>query len=211
MRRLFSKSSILIIFILTFLFRNNIINLMSYFNSVFNYHDNSLLAETLRIENLDLKNELDNITDLYDVDNYNLKKINTRIFINNIYNSNNIVLNKGEHDKVSIGSPVINNKGLVGVISKVTKNTSTASLIHVSNISVVINDEYGVLNYKNNELIVKNIYNAKINDIVYTSGLSNIPYGIITGYVYRIYNDYVIIRSKVNFDKLSYLTILERD
>ena len=48
-------------------------------------------------------------------------------------------------------------------------------------LSVKINDIYGILESKNNELIVSNILsdsNVNVNDIVYTSGLTDIPENI---------------------------------
>ena len=83
---------------------------------------------------------------------------------------------------------------------------------------------YGLLsgyNYDNKTLKVEGIAeNTGIPEgsLVTTSGLGeNIPAGIVIGYVKRVTSDnfdlarVVEVESKVNFDALSYVTILKRE
>ena len=85
------------------------------------------------------------------------------------------------------------------------------------NLSVKINENYGILKYENNELIVMGINNKgklDIGDKVYTSDVSNYPKNVLIGFVSNISVDnYEIekvlkITPAVNFNNLKYLSVI---
>ena len=130
-----------------------------------------------------------------------------------------IVISKGSNDNIKKGNIVINENGLIGIISKVNKNSSEVKLITNSDtsISVKINNSYGILKSKDNKLYVENIkLDKKINigDKVYTSGLTSIPEGIIIGTVSKVNKDsleleYILdINSSNNFNNIKYVGVI---
>ena len=87
-----------------------------------------------------------------------------------------------------------------------------------SNISVKINNSYGMLKYLNNSLIitsVNNYENIMPGDLIYTSGLGNLAGGIKVGEVESIINNklgiekQIIVKPYVDFDNLDYVAILK--
>ena len=132
-------------------------------------------------------------------ENYELKKINNinnnlnyeiaKVINRDIYNYNNEITIDIPSKKVEKGNAVINEEGLIGIVTKVKKNSSIVKLLNSSNnISVIINETYGNLNKDTINLLDK-YSNIKIGDYVYTSGLTSIPKGIFIGKVIEIKND----------------------
>lgn len=196
--------------------------------SIFSSNIDSFFLEinpNLNIENItnNYNKELETeLNDLKEANNLNKSKLNlklTKVKYQNIYKyKNNITIYKGTNDNVKINDIVINNEGLIGIITKTFKNTSIVSLITDKNIniSVKINDTTGILKSKNNKLYVENIDNyVNINkgDEVFTSGLGIFPKNIYIGKVKDIYlnNSKIekIIELDINnrLDNLNYLFI----
>ncbi len=153
---------------------------------------------------------------------YQSNYINTYIIYKDIYNYMNEVTIRGGHDKEFSHNPVIYDNTLVGVIDKVDKNTSIVKLITNKNskISVKINDELGVMEYKNDELIVSNISNYSniaIGDNIYTSNLGNMKENIFIGVVKEINLDDLNIEKiikvdyKLDIKKINYLTVIKEN
>ena len=115
---------------------------------------------------------------------------------------------------------VINSEGIIGIIDKVYENTSLVRLVSANNInlSVRINDSYGILNgYKNDSFIVTKLnYNddVKVGDDVYTSNYSSIIENLYVGYVSEIIEDELgiekklIIKRKNTINSLDYLSVI---
>lgn len=161
---------------------------------------NKLLeASNIKLEsNLDLKLSKVKYRDIYD-----FKK--------------KIVIYKGYNDGVKKNDAVIDNFGLVGLVSKTFKNTSEVELITSknSNISVKVGDAYGMLEYKDG-LVVKSLSNydvVKEGDLIYTSGIGNIAANILVGKVKSIslnnteIEKYVKVEPFSELDNLHYLFI----
>lgn len=144
----------------------------------------------------------------------------TKVIARDIYEFfDKITIAKGANNNLKTGDLVINNFGLVGVISAVNQNSSEVHLLTNSNIniSVKINNSYGILSARDSKLYVKNIKsNSEINvgDSVYTSGLTNIPEAVFVGEVSSITKDnleleYIIeLKSSVDFYNLKYLGVI---
>ena len=143
----------------------------------------------------------------------------TKVKYKNIYDFNDeIILYKGSKDKIKKGQAIVNEKGLVGIITKVNKNTSQGKLItnKDNKISVKINDNYGILDY-DKKLIVSNLLDSaqiNIGDKVYTSGITNIPGDIYIGKVKEVIKDDLNIEQKavidmaVDLNEISYVVII---
>lgn len=190
---------------------------------------NDIVGKNINYELVEENNELKNISKI-DSSLSGFKIINATVIERNVsYWMNSITINKGKSSGIDIGMAVVVGEGLIGKISYITDDTSVVKLItsndNDNKISVKIKQDetyiYKVLEYENDELVIKGIENEssiKIGDIILTSGLSDIyPSGITIGEVYKIENDkYNIskkayIKSKVQFDNLRFISVLERE
>lgn len=160
--------------------------------------------------------------------------MNATIINRNIgYWYNIVTIDKGEKDGVKKDMAVINNDGLIGIVTKTSKLNSTVKLLTTSDtnnkISVKIKvdeDEYifGLLvgyDKNNKSFIIEGIAENKeipISSIVTTTGLgNNFPSGILIGRVNKITKDNfdlartVLVKSSVDFDNINYVTILKKE
>lgn len=176
---------ILLLFVfLLFIFSSNINRFLTAINPNL---DNSKIVVDY---NKYLKDELDSIRKINDIKiNDNLDLIVSRVKYRNVYEySNTLTIFKGFKNNVFKGDVVLNNDGLIGVISKSYEYYSVVRLLtnKDTNISVKINDAVGVLKCVDGKLVVSDINNYSVleeNDLVYTSGLGNLPENIYIGKV----------------------------
>lgn len=217
MKEIVKNTTLILIFFLVFLFKENIYGIFIKVNKLDN-----ITKEVEDIKNnyyyeeyYKLLDEMDiNVTDAY---SYEYSKILYR----DIYDYyNEITILKGKNDNIKNGSAIINEYGLIGTIKKVNKNSSVVTLISnkESSISIKVNNAYGLLVYENNKLMLKSINNyenIKIGDIVYTSGIGTLPGNIKIGEITAIKEDELGIEQKiyiepfVNFDNINYVAILK--
>ncbi len=126
---------------------------------------------------------------------------------------------KGATNKVAVNNLVINDKGLVGLISQVYPHTSEVTLLTDESISlpVKVNSAYGTLVWDHNQLIVKDIKRTneiKPGDLVYTSDISTYPQDILIGEVMEInltnydLEQVLVLSPSVNFADLNYVSII---
>ena len=217
MKTITKNTLLLLIFFLIFLFKENIYGL---FIKVNNFE--KIESEIEKIENNYYYTEYYNLLDVMDLnisDEYKYEY--SKILYRDIYEYyNEITILKGKNDNIEKGSAIINEDGLIGTVKRVNKNSSIVTLItnKNSNISIKVNDAYGMLLYENNNLIIKSINsyeNIAVGDIVYTSGIGNLPGNIKIGEVIAIKKDNlgiepkIFIESYVNFDKINYIAILQ--
>ena len=144
----------------------------------------------------------------------------SKVMLQNIYDFyNKLTINKGTNSNIEKGQAVINEKGLIGIINKVSNNSSEVNLITNPNtsISVKVNNSYGILTTKDNKLIVKNIKTnneIKEGEQVFTSGLTDIPEGILVGTVKSVTKsslelEYILeINSAIDIYNLSYVGVV---
>lgn len=103
----------------------------------------------------------------------------------------NFVINVGLSDSISVGMPVVNGKGLIGLITDVADDFAVVRTLHNSRLSLAVIDQRsnvaGILDWDGNNLIMKNIpttYDVKIGDRIITSEFSTIfPPSIPVGFV----------------------------
>ena len=173
--------------------------------------DNSLYIE-------DLENKYNELLKLNNIDiYYNIDYLYSYILYKDIYNYKSVITISGSNYKVN--DPVIYNNTLIGVISKVYKDTSIVRLLNNKDtlISVKINNEIGILKYKDNTLLVEDINNyanISIGDKVYTSGIGSILNNIYIGIVKDIKIDnlgiekLIYIESPINIEDINYSIVL---
>ena len=134
-------------------------------------------------------NELLKINDFKITSELNL--VVSKVMLRDIYEfSDTLTIYKGTNAGIKEGNAVITDKGLIGVISKVNKESSVVKLItnKSSNISVRIGSSYGILNMQDS-LIVSDLSmydDVFIGEEVYTSGIGNLPGDIYIGNVIDI-------------------------
>ena len=117
---------------------------------------NDISNKTMEEENSKLKEALNF------KEKSNLEFFVSKVKYRDIYNfKEEITIFKGKHAGLKEGLAVIDSQGLIGVIIKVKNNSSLVRLItnKESNISVKINNTYGILKMQNNNLVVTNITN----------------------------------------------------
>mgnify|MGYP000540128707 FL=1 len=116
----------------------------------------------------------------------------SRVKYRNVYEySDTLTIYKGFKNNVFVNDVVLNNDGLIGIVTKTYDYYSIVTLItnKNSNISVKINDAIGILKTINNTLVVTDINNyekVNVDDEIYTSGLGNLPDNIYIGKVKSI-------------------------
>ena len=148
---------------------------------------------------------------------------------NNSYWFNTITIDKGSSSGIKKDMAVITTNGLIGKITKTTKNTSEVKLLTSDDItyktSVVIRiadkDHYAILNgydQENNLLKVSAIDKSTPiteGDIVLTSGLGQMPQGIYIGTVVSSeidsYNlsQVVYVKPTQDFNNIHFVTVLK--
>lgn len=164
--------------------------------------------------------------------NINEKYINASVITRNIgYFYNELTIDKGTKHNIKTNMAVITNNGLIGTISKVTRNNSVVKLITTDDtnnkisIKVKVDDDYlyGLMvgyDKKTNCFIVEGIADNKEipkNSIVTTTGLNDIPSGILIGKVKEIKKDNfdlartLLVKSSVNFDNINYVTVVGKE
>lgn len=167
-----------------------------------------------------LKDELDNIKKINNIEfNDDLDLQVSRVKYRNVYEySDTLTIYKGFKNSVFVNDVVLNNDGLIGIVTKTYDYYSIVTLItnKSSNISVKINDAIGILKTINNTLVVTNINNyekVNVDDEIYTSGLGNLPDNIYIGKVKSInlnnteIEKVVEVNIKDRLEKLDYLFI----
>lgn len=199
---------------LLFILANNINRFLIFINS--NLDDAKIIMDY----NNYLKEELDNIKKINDIkinDDLDLKV--SRVKYRDVYEyTNTITIFKGFKNGVFKGDVVLNNEGLIGVVTKTYDYYSIVTLItnKDSNISVKINDAIGILKVINNNLVVTNINNYELvnkEDKIYTSGLGNLPENIYIGIVEDVFlneteiEKFASVNINSRLDKLDYLFI----
>lgn len=182
-----SKDYIVILsIILIFMFGSNIDNIfikkmdIKYKDIVLNYESKLKrdYDELKKSNGLKIKDEL----------NLNLTKVKLR----NLYKlKEEITIYKGFKDKVEVGSAVLTDEGLVGVVKDTYAHESIVELITSpkSQISVKINDALGILKMQGGKLVVSdlsNYVNIQVGDKIYTSGSGLLPGNILVGTAKKI-------------------------
>ena len=211
MKRFIKKYNILLILFILIILINSIIKILK--------PTNVEVDDSIYIKELEKRyNEL---LKLNNIDNtYKLDYFNSYIIYKDIYNYNSeITISGGSNYNFKVKDLVIYNNTLIGVISKVNKSTSIVRLLRNKDtlISVKINNEIGVLKYKNDSLVVENINNYGViskGDKVYTSGIGNSLSNIFIGNITNIELDkkgiekLIYLDNQININDINYVTVI---
>ena len=150
----------------------------------------------------------------------NLNLVTSKVMLRNLYEFKDILtIYKGSDQNITVGSPVINEKGLIGIITKLNSTTSEVRLItnKNSNISVRINSSFGILKMQDDNLVVSDLQASdtlNIGDKIYTSGIGNLPSDIYIGEVSDItlnnteIEKIVYVKPAVDFSNLNYVLVV---
>ena len=185
-------------------------------------------------QNENLQNEIDKLKETLDLNTVLSDKVylNATVISRNIgYWYDEITIDKGSKNGIEKGMAVVNPKGLIGQVTKVSNYSSTVKLLSNENmsdkISVKIKVEdgyvYGLISKydsKTNtytvEGISENVDISKGANVVTTGMGTNFPSGLMIGKVKRVTTDnfdlskVVEVEAAVDFDDLDYVTILKR-
>ena len=150
---------------------------------------------------------------LYANYNYLVSRI---IYRENYFYDAEILIEGGSSNGIKQGMAVVNEKGLVGIITETLDKTSKMKLLYnIDNLSVGVNGVYGRLVYEDGILKIKDIsrdVQIKLNDEVWTAGLGNIKEKLYIGKVSDVKDGVIekeiIIESPVDFDNLNYLLVV---
>ncbi|MCX7875562.1 MAG: rod shape-determining protein MreC [Melioribacteraceae bacterium] len=150
-----------------------------------------LMLELEKVRKAEKENEeLREMLSIKDTSSYNLIPTNIVSKLTNKFQGN-FVIDKGSNDGIIKGMPVINTKGLAGIVMDVTENFSVVKTLYNTSLNIAVNikrtNVNGILNFNGRNLIVKNIpttYDVKEGDEVVTSDFStafppSIPIGVI--------------------------------
>lgn len=169
-------------------------------------------------------NEYKEITKLKDCIN------GTVIYRNPIYWYDELTINKGSIDNINVGDTVINNEGIIGIVSDVYENSSVISLITNINdnrkitVGITNNEEtiYGIISEydKNkNELIIseltKEISVDGNSNVMTTSFTNTFKEGIIIAKVKNIVDESNGLSKKaittpvVDYNNIKYVCVME--
>ncbi len=202
---------ILFIFLVIYFIKEPVIALL--FKNDFNLKDK---ACNYPEEYLKLKDEYDALLEYKTTINDTL--ISKVIFYDPLEFFETVTIIKGKSENVAVGDLVINELGLIGIVSKVNTHTSKVALLpnKDTHIAVHIGDVDGLLTSENGNLVIKNITrmdNINVGSSVTTSNYSLLQTGLLIGNVKEIKtNDEnlsyeLLIEPAVNFNNLNYVTI----
>ncbi len=184
--------------------------------------------------NKELKSEINELKKVLDLNNTytNYDLVNATVSVRNkSYWLDNLIIDKGKKEGIKKDMAVITKDGLIGIISKVYRNSSEVRLVTSNNnknkITVYIEtaggDFVGYIDEYDNDkkqLIIKDIdkdSNIKIGDKVMTSGMNLVfPKGIYIGEVKDIQNDdnnlskILSVEIKQNLNKIHYVAVVKK-
>lgn len=203
------KDNYLIIFLLiiAILFRGSIFNLLNNVASYLISKDESLEIKVLNDKINRLYNEYNSLLDFKN--NINIKEdyIITNVLKNN-YGFGNLIIPDGDFN---LNNEVINEEGLVGIISKKNNKTAEIKKTYDTNLIVKINNETGKIYSKDEDLnlIIKdvsNYNNISINDEVFS--ISGNYIGKVIKIQYDILDNYLTVRT-IDFNNLTYVAVIK--
>ena len=164
--------------------------------------------------------EYNALTKTLNLNNLGYNIVYSKVIFQDIYDFyNKITILKGTSDNLKKGDIVLNEDGVIGVISTPYNSYSEVSLLTNPNInlSVKINNSYGILKSSDNKIIIENVLvnnPLKEGDKVYTSGLTDIKGGLLIGTIKKIEVDDLGLEYKIEVNpsaslyNLNYLGVL---
>ena len=142
--------------------------------------------------------------------------ITSKIVGRDPYNLDEITILKGSEDGVKTGDIIINEYGLIGIVSDIKKHVSFVKTINHkdTNISVKVGEVYGMLKKEDGKLIIKDIKTKDsdlVGSLVKTSGFTSVPEDILVGEVSSVIDNgltlSLVVTSSADLNDLNYCFI----
>jgi len=172
----------------------------------------------------ELEKELTDAQQIMNINRPNEELLYTRLLLRDPFLFYDIItIQKGSKEGIQINAAIINEQGLVGIVKSTKEHSSEVHLItnQKTNISVKIKENYGLLETNSKkEGWIKNLTkecDIQIGDEVYTSGLTEIPAGILIGKVSDLKEDNLglVKEVKIDFaadiDHISYVIVYQKE
>lgn len=203
------KYSLFIVVFLFVLLREPFLCLITNINKFFTVPSNDLEMNLVKSKNIYLEKEYEKLLDFKNNIDITYDYIITNTIVNS-YGFDKILINGNDYD---INDEVVNENGLVGLISKVNGKHSEVTPIYDTKILVKINDIEGKILRKddNNNLIVGNLSNyddINVNDKVYSNKDSYI--GKVVSVSKRNVNTEVVVET-TTIQKNCYVAVIRRN
>lgn len=203
------KYSLFIVVFLFVLLREPFLCLITNINKFFTVPSNDLEMNLVKSKNIYLEKEYKKLLDFKNNIDITYDYIITNTIVNS-YGFDKILINGNDYD---INDEVVNENGLVGLISKVNGKHSEVTPIYDTKILVKINDIEGKILRKddNNNLIVGNLSNyddINVNDKVYSNKDSYI--GKVVSVFKRDVNTEVVVET-TTIQKNCYVAVIRRN
>ncbi len=203
------KYSLFIVVFLFVLLREPFLCLITNINKFFTVPSNDLEMNLVKSKNIYLEKEYEKLLDFKNNIDITYDYIITNTIVNS-YGFDKILINGNDYD---INDEVVNENGLVGLISKVNGKHSEVTPIYDTKILVKINDIEGKILRKddNNNLIIGDLSNyddINVNDKVYSNKDSYI--GKVLSVSKRDVNTEVVVEI-TTLKKSSYVAVIRRN
>ena len=203
------KYSLFIVVFLFVLLREPFLCLITNINKFFTVPSNDLEMNLVKSKNIYLEKEYEKLLDFKNNIDITYDYIITNTIVNS-YGFDKILINGNDYD---INDEVVNENGLIGLISKVNGKHSAVTPIYDTKILVKINDIEGKILRKddNNNLIVGNLSNyddINVNDKVYSNKDSYI--GKVVSVSKRDVNTEVVVET-TTIQKNCYVAVIRRN
>lgn len=203
------KYSLFIVVFLFVLLREPFLCLITNINKFFIVPSNDLEMNLVKSKNIYLEKEYEKLLDFKNNIDITYDYIITNTIVNS-YGFDKILINGNDYD---INDEVVNENGLVGLISKVNGKHSEVTPIYDTKILVKINDIEGKILRKddNNNLIVGNLSNyddINVNDKVYSNKNSYI--GKVVSVSKRSVNTEVVVET-TTIQENCYVAVIRRN
>lgn len=203
------KYSLFIVVFLFVLLREPFLCLITNINKFFTVPSNDLEMNLVKSKNIYLEKEYEKLLDFKNNIDITYDYIITNTIVNS-YGFDKILINGNDYD---INDEVVNENGLVGLISKVNGKHSEVTPVYDTKILVKINDIEGKILKKddNNNLIVGNLSNyddINVNDKVYSNKNSYI--GKVVSVSKRSVNTEVVVET-TTIQKNCYVAVIRRN
>lgn len=203
------KYSLFIVVFLFVLLREPFLCLITNINKFFTVPSNDLEMSLVKSKNVYLEKEYEKLLDFKNNIDITYDYIITNTIVNS-YGFDKILINGNDYD---INDEVVNENGLVGLISKVNGKHSEVTPIYDTKILVKINDIEGKILKKddNNNLIVGNLSNyddINVNDKVYSNKNSYI--GKVVSVSKRSVNTEVVVET-TTIQENCYVAVIRRN
>ncbi len=158
--------------------------------------EREMLDETLILKSKEQEQEILSLKELLDIkkvySSYDV--VFSTVIMENVISSS-FTIDKGKSSSIKKGDAVITNDGILGIVDVLYDNSAVVKLLSTknTNLSIKVNDIYGALSYDHDNIFVindiKTSFEVKIGDKVYTTGMGNLPSGILVGTVKEIKED----------------------